>query len=295
MPHLLNDITQQFQSATVGWYGYLFPIANHLFAALAVIEIAWSSIWWALDEGSLTSLWSEFLKRIVSIGFFYAILIHGSTWIPAIIKSFMMLGAGASHIEKIDPSSVLSQGMSIAASVLVPLEHEQLWSNPLAFLIGGFTAVVVAVSYAVIAGELVVTLIESYFVVGAGVIFLGLGSSRWTTSYTTHFLSYAMNVGCKLFVLFLVVGVGVNMAMHWGEMIIQGGAQDMTPFIEVLGGSIVFVFITRSIPNKVSSLMNGSFHSSFSGIVNTAKTMHKATTMAAQAAITGARKLVIRK
>src|SRR4051812_15278433 len=109
--HILNDITQQFNNATSGWHAYLFPIANKLFGTLAVIEIAWAGIWWSLEKQEVNSLWVEMLKRFVSIGIFYSILLYSSTWIPDIINSFMDIGAGASHISKLFPSDVLDQGI----------------------------------------------------------------------------------------------------------------------------------------------------------------------------------------
>lgn len=266
MTAILNDITQQYQAATLGWYNYLFPVANHLFAVLAVIEIAWSGVSWALEKQDMGSLWVEFLKRILFIGFFYAILLHANAWIPAIIKSFMMLGSGASHINKLDPSSIFEQGISIANSVFVPLLKASLFTTGFAYITALLTAFLVVVSFAVIAGELVVTLVESYLVIGAGIIFLGLGSSRWTNSFTTKFLNYAISVGCKLFFLYLIIGVGANMAQNWGQMIVEGGLTNMVPFLEVMGGSLVFVFISWTIPHKAASLMSGAVGSSVAGL-----------------------------
>lgn len=269
MSAILNDITGHYQAATLGWYSYLFPVANHLFGMLAVIEIAWSGLSWALEKQDITSLWVEFLKRIMVIGFFYAILLHGHLWIPAIIKSFMLLGSGASHIDKLDPSNLFDQGLSIANSILIPLERKNLLTHAFECLIGVATAFIVILSFAIIAGELVVTLIESYLVVGAGVLFLGFGSSRWTSSFTTKFLNYALSVGCKLFFLYLVVGVGANMAEHWGQRIIEGGIISLAPLLEVMGGSLVFVYIAWSIPHKAVGLMSGAVGANFGGALAT--------------------------
>lgn len=218
----------------------------------------------------MSSLWQEFLKRIIQIGFFYALLLHAHTWMPAIIKSFVMLGSHASHIDRLDPSSIFSQGISIAGSVLVPLEKLSLFSSGGIYLLGLITALIVNVSFVIIAGELVVTLIESYLILGAGVLFLGLGSSRWTNNYTVSFFTYALNVGCKLLFLYLIIGVGANMAQHWGERLVETGSQSLSPFLEVLGGSIVFLYVTHFIPSKAANILAGPMHNNFSGVTNTA-------------------------
>jgi type IV secretion system protein TrbL len=282
---ILTTITQQYSNATVGWYSYLFPIASHLFAMLAIIELAWSGLWWMVEKSEMTSLWAELLKKIVVIGFFYFIMLNAQTWLPAIIRSFMMIGAGASHLSALDPSSLLSQGISIASTVFIPLEKAGLLNTNLGeWIVAGISSLIILISFAVIAGLLVVTLVESYMVVGAGVLMLGFSSSRWTMQYSINYLTYAISVGVKLFVLYLVVGVGSTIAATWGDLILTEGFKNLSPYFEVLGSSIVFAFIAFSIPAKASSLVSGSSHSSVGALVGAAATAGAATTLPIKAA-----------
>lgn len=266
---ILTTLTQQYQAATSGWYNYLFPIANHLFGMLAVIELAWSGIWWALDKSDVTSLWAELLKKIIAIGFFYSLMLHCQTWIPAIIQSFELAGAGASHIKSLYPSDILDQGISLASAIFVPLKNDG-YLNVGGWILGAFVSLAILICFAIIAGLLVVALVQSYIVVGAGVLLLGFSGSRWTTQYATGFLSYAMTVGTKLFVLFLIVGVGGTMASSWGSLIPTLSLKNMTPLFEVAGGSIVFTFIAWSIPHKAASLLSGASHATFTGLMTAA-------------------------
>lgn len=264
---ILTDITQQYSHATSGWYAYLFPLASHLFAMLGIIELAWSALWWTLEKNDVTSLWTELLKKIISISFFYFILLNAQTWIPAIIKGFMVAGAGASNVSTLDPGSILDQGISIATSVFVPLTHNGILNalNIGGWLVAIFVAIIILICFASIAALLVVTLVESYIVVGAGVLMLGFSSSRWTSQFATNYLMYAINVGVKLFVLYLIVGVGANVANTWGNLILTGGLTNLTPFFEVLGGAMVYAFLAQSIPDKASSIISGGSNSSLSG------------------------------
>lgn len=269
MAAILNEITQSYHAATIGWYSTLFPAANRLFGILAIIEIAWSGLCWTIEKQELSSLLSEFVRKIIVIGFFYFLLLHAQNFLQIINKSFSLLGANASHITKLDPTSVFDQGMSIAADIFEPLKKVSFLTHSSCYLIGGITSVVVTMCFAIIAGELVVTLIESYLVLGAGIFFLGFGSSRWTRDYTIRFLNYAMNVGCKLFFLYLIIGIGSNMTQHWGKVIATADNYNMLPFLEVLGGSLVYLIVTWTIPHKASNLMSGGLHSNMSNAVST--------------------------
>ena len=50
------------------------------------------------------------VRRIMWIGAFYALLINGRNWIPAIISSFETIGQTASGTPGIAPSDVLRRG-----------------------------------------------------------------------------------------------------------------------------------------------------------------------------------------
>src|SRR5207249_3417525 len=77
------------------------------------------------------------------------------------------------------------------------------------------TAFVVVVSFAIIAAQLLVALVESFIVVGAGILFVGFSGARWTKFFTERYLSYVASVGVKLFVLYLIMGVGMSIAARW--------------------------------------------------------------------------------
>lgn len=51
----------------------------------------------------------------------------------------------------------------------------------------------------------------------------------------------------------------------------------MAPFLEVMGGSLVFVFIAWSIPNKAASLMGGTVSASFAGVFATSNLVQSVT------------------
>lgn len=277
---ILTNITQQYSHATNSWYAYLFPLASHLFAMLGIIELAWSALWWTLEKNDVTSLWTELLKKIITISFFYFILLNAQTWIPAIIKGFMVAGAGAANISTLDPATILDQGISVATSVFVPLTHNGILNalNIGGWIVAVFVALIILVCFVSIAGLLVVTLVESYIVVGAGVLMLGFSSSRWTTKFATNYLMYAINVGVKLFVLYLIIGVGANVANTWGNLILTGGLTNLTPFFEVLGGAMVYAFLAQSIPDKASSIISGASSASFSdALENMSQTTRAAT------------------
>jgi hypothetical protein len=56
-----------------------------------------------------------------------------------------------------------------------------------------------------------------------GVLFLGFAGSRWTKFFTERYLSYIASIGVKLFVLYLIMGVGMSIAARWMPVLERGG------------------------------------------------------------------------
>ena len=115
-----NDILSQMRSFRGQWMTNVWTYARNLFWLLAFIEFAWSVIALALDKTDRQCWMAGLVRKLMWIGAFYALLQNGSTWIPAIIDSFELIGSSAAGMSgPLDPGSVFVQGLTIAGSLLV--------------------------------------------------------------------------------------------------------------------------------------------------------------------------------
>lgn len=64
---------------------------------------------------------------------------------------------------------------------------------------------------------------ERLIVIGASILFLRFAGSRWTKFFTGRYLSDVAFVGVKLFVLYLIMGVGIGIAARWMPILEWGG------------------------------------------------------------------------
>src|SRR5438093_4394621 len=254
---ILNDIVRDYESISAAWFTALFPIAQAVFWVLALIELVWAAMWWAVDREDGLGVLTALLRKVVAVGFFYALLLNGGTWIPAVVSGFRQAGASASSLPDLNPTGVFDQGLVLANAMLNAVEGLGLLEGLFASLVAALTALVVVVAFAIIAAQLLVALVESFIVIGAGILLLGFAGSRWTKFFTERYLSYVASVGVKLFVLYLIMGVGVSIAARWVPIIGRGGFSPI-PFFYVTGGALVFLFLTWHIPSVAGSMMAGA-------------------------------------
>ena len=73
---ILDGIVQTFELATQTWFSTLFPIAQNLFFALMVIQIAWAGIWSTLvRHESGEQVLVHLLRQVFVLSILYTVLI----------------------------------------------------------------------------------------------------------------------------------------------------------------------------------------------------------------------------
>jgi type IV secretion system protein TrbL len=278
---ILSGLAQQFQMATTSWAATALAFASNLFFALVAIEMAWSGVTYVLQKDGLPEFFTAIALKLLSVGFFLILLQpeFGSAWINDIIASFMQAGSaigGQPLYGPNDPSAIFNCGTDIAGAMITSLSGGGVSLDLLGLLEAYVTALVcalgVVLAFAVVAGQLLVTLIESYIVIGGGLFFLGFTGSRWTLVFGEKYLGYIFSVGTKLFMLELIVGLGYGLGQQWAALF-TGDSVPPATYIEVVGAALVFGFVAWQIPGLAASLMNGAPRMTLGSLLSNIGTM----------------------
>src|SRR5258706_11515453 len=266
-----SSILDEYQGLQNGWITKLLGAAQRVFFLLAGIEVAWSFTLLAIEKADFQALTATIVRKIMWIGIFYAILLYGVTpggggWIPAIINSFHILGQNASSVGPLSPSAIVGFGVNMCVDLLYSLKGADFLTGFASSMALVFCAVIIFLSYLAIAIQFVVAMVESYLVIGAGVIFLGFGGSRWTAAYVERYIAYAVSVGMKILVLYLLVGAGMTVSQGWMQ-VAQTAATSIDPArtgFDLAAAAVMFLCVCWMSP-KISSAMLGGVASMSGG------------------------------
>jgi type IV secretion system protein TrbL len=284
-----SQIMDQFRNQRILWTTNVWVYANTLFGILAVIEFAWSAAVMLLEKSDLQSWTSALIRKLMWIGAFYALLLNGRIWIPAIIDSFTQMGQNAAGLGALSPSGVFIQGLSLAGALLDGASTSNFFSNPGASLALAFAALIIVVSYTLITINFIVTLVESYLVVSVGFIFLGFGGSRWTAPYTERYIGLAVSIGIKILLLYCLISAGFGLSLGWideAQSIAASARPVMTAF-DVMGGSLIFMMCCWQIPKLFAAVIGGSPALTGGDLVATAAVVGGAALAVGGAAVAG--------
>jgi len=258
-----SQILQQYRNFRITWITNIWPYANTLFALLAMIEFAWSAAVMALEKSDLQSWTSALIRKIMWLGAFYALLLYGRQWIPAIIDSFSQLGgaaAGISGNQGLAPSDVFMTGLNIAGALMGAASTSAFFTNPATSIAVMIAAALVVLGFTAITIQYIVAIVESYLVVSAGVIFLGFGGSRWTTPYVERYIGLGVSTGVKIMILYMLIAAGLNLSNGWlseANGIGTSPNPSMTAF-DVMGAGLIFMALCWQVPKLFAAVLGGS-------------------------------------
>ena len=255
-----SQILDQYRNQRITWTTNIWPFANTLFGILATIEFAWSAAVMLLERTDLQSWTSALIRKMMWIGAFYALLLNGRIWIPAIIDSFEKIGQTSSGFNGISPSAVFAQGINIAGALMDGASTSAFFTNTGACLSLIVAAALIVLAFTGITIQFVVAMVESYIVVAAGFIFLGFGGSRWTAPYTERYIGLAVSVGVKIMMIYLLIGTGMDVALTWvndAQQVAASPSPAMGAF-GIMGSALIFLMLCWQIPKLFAAVLGGS-------------------------------------
>ena len=255
-----SAMLDQFRAVRMTWLSVAANYANRLFGLLALIEFAWTAAILVLERTDLQGWTAALIRKMMFIGAFFALLNFGADWIPRIINSFQQIGQNASGLGSLAPTDILVQGLNITGNLLSGAASSGWLGNIGTALSLVFAALLAFLAFLGLTVQLVVTLVESYLVVGAGFIFLGFGGSRWTAPYVERYISLAVSTGVKVMVLYLLLGAGLTLTNGWvvAARAIPGSAEPAVDALDIAASAVLLLMICWNVPKFTAAILGGT-------------------------------------
>lgn len=263
---IVKDALNAYAPLQNQWRDAILPFTYNLFWLLVLLDVTYSAMQHVIERKTLEDTTGWITRKFITILFFYTLIKMSGEWIPQIIDSFALIGKTASNVPNLTPDGILEKGYNLALGLFSQLGELGI-KDQMTFAIPVlFTAIFLLLGFAVIAGQLLITLIESYIVIGAGIIMLGFSGSKWTSDMATSYLKYAVGTGVKIMLAFLIIGAGLSI---FSKMSIDPDQFINSVFALILQTAI-FLFLSWNIPSLASAMMSGSPSSTLGGALGVA-------------------------
>ncbi|HAM3985209.1 P-type conjugative transfer protein TrbL [Escherichia coli] len=244
---LLDLVLQQSHQ----WSGKLYYYAIRLFWLLATIQFVWTLMPLVMKQADFGEIVGELLRFVMVIGFFLAVMTYSVEWSTAIVDSFRDAAASASGLGRaLEPGDMLAVALDFGRTMV---EGISVFSPAKGILIA-VCAVLVLACFAFIAAFMFVTLVESYVIINASVLFFGFGGSQWTRDFAIAPMRFTVAIGAKLFVFTLIVGLIVQSAKQW----LAAYTNDEASLMTMVGLALVCCYLTKTIPDLIGGMISGT-------------------------------------
>ena len=302
-----DTIANDYEQATSSWISAMSGAAHTLFWSLAGIDFTWTAITMALKGVDFQQWVAGFIRKLLTIGLFAAILDNGQAWTQGLVNFFIGLGSSAGGVSttSLSASGILGSGIDIAGAMFNGASGAASQSSQNSTFLGGAAAALtgglgllehfaptiilaigaffIVVSFAIVACHFVMAMVEAYVVLGAGYVFLGFGGSRWTVPYLEKYIGLLIAAGVRIMVIELLIGLAQQLSQQWIAQaqsiasvpdLLDGGTVNgayvgIQNEFALVGSILIFGILCWTVPQIASNVIGGSLSMSGGDMIGT--------------------------
>ncbi|WP_407844165.1 P-type conjugative transfer protein TrbL [Desulfovibrio falkowii] len=249
---ILGKIASKYYEKANSWGNQLEDFAKRLFKWFLLADILMfgiaGGIAMAAGGKNIGQVIGELtVSVIIPAAFMFCVIEYYQQWSSEIIKGMGYIAGTVEPKSAIGASSFFKAGINLFDGIWSAFTVTDPSTWPL--ILAGIVLIVV---YALMAMKILLIKCESYIVLNAGIIILGLGAFSQTRSYAVNFITYVLSVAVKLYVMQLIIGIAFSFVDEF-----LATPPDMNNSIVILGASIVMLGLLSTIPDMCAGIIQG--------------------------------------
>ena len=255
-----NDLMTVFSNTVSAGFAALQGPVNGVFGLMIALVVALTGIQWALSSNR--EVLASGFGKVLLIGSF-AYLINDWERLSLVIQAgFVDLGlrAGGGNLSRADflnPGAILQQGWDIVKALgETPAFGENSLDLVGAFtdaLILGLAMIGIMIAFAVLALQIIVTLLEFKIVTLGGFVLLPFGIWSKSSFLAERPLGFVVSSGLKVLALAIVV----SGARSVFDQLQPSANPDLYEALAILAASLLLAMLALFIPNLAAALVSG--------------------------------------
>jgi type IV secretion system protein TrbL len=260
---LLNEMVALYGASSAVMLARVVPLILPLHVALFTVQFGWDLVVWTLAGEE--SVLARAARKLLVFLFSYGLIILLPIWLAPFLQGWEWLGQEVSGLAGLSPSAIFDQGLSLGFTLF------DSWAKVISVVVPGvgtyrtLAMVIVIAAFGLVALQLARLLVEAAIALGGLPILLAFLGHRATFGMGEGFLRYLVDLGVRIYVVFLIVGVGRDLGAEWERMLSSwSGVLDPRVSFVILLSSILFALLVWALPRTIAQKVSGGF--GFGGI-----------------------------
>lgn len=272
---LITRIHQGYVQAA-GTYAAIFVgYTLNLFWSLVLLDLLYHMIMFhKTGNGELDEFYKMIFFRVIYAGFFFLIVSKGGEVADfiyqVVVNDFarQMINAGvgavgwAAGVDAVSPADFLDIGFSICFAIT---EKAGFWSGT--GLMVNIIALILIILFMLIIAEIVVAMIEYYFVASIGYFLLAFGGLTATQSIVWNYWKTLFAQSFKIMAIYAVttISFGFIQAVAGTDAQIEAIVSDTESLLVLVASVFLFSILVHKVPERLTGVITGAM---FNGSVN---------------------------
>ena len=255
-----NDLMMVFSNTISSGFAALNGPVSSIFGLMIALVVALTGLGWAISPNR--DLLASAFAKILLIGFFAYLINDWQGLTETIFSGFLAIGLMAgggslSQSEFLNPGAIIETGWQIVKTIgEAPIAAENpadMAGHFIDAIIIGFAMLGIMLSFAILALQIIITLIEFKIVTLGGFILLPFGIFSKTAFMAERPLGYVVSSGLKVLALAMIVS-GAHSVF---SQLTPKPTADIYEALTLLTASMLLAMLAVFAPNMASSLITG--------------------------------------
>ena len=255
-----NTLMVVFSNTVTAGFDALSGPVNSVFGLMIALVVALTGIQWALSPNR--DLLAAGFGKVLLVGAFAWLINDWQTLSETLYAGFIELGlaaggGGLSRAEFLNPGAILQQGWEIVKALgetPAPVDNPlDVMGNLADALILGLAMIGIMLAFAVLALQIIVSLLEFKIVTLGGFVLLPFGIWNKTAFLAERPLGYVVSAGLKVLALAIVV----SGAQSIFDQLQPSANPDIYEALALLVAALLLAMLAIFIPNLASALVTG--------------------------------------
>ena len=254
-PEILTEILKSYLNIFTGYFHHASGYANSLLYWIIALEVVLLGVSIALGRGVSPA---DIFSKIFTIGIFTFIIFSYATLLDGLFQSFLKAGLNSagqtlSETEFLNPSALYHRGLEAAEPFRKP--ESAGWLNIARFIPLLIIFMVIVFSYAFMAIQVTLTILEFYIVSTLAVIFLPFGINKKTSFLADKAISGIIASGFKIMVMAAVTAASISVLE---QVINLNPKMEFTSMFSFMVASMTVAMIMWRAPAIASGMISGT-------------------------------------
>jgi type IV secretion system protein TrbL len=259
-PQTANDLMVVFSNTVSAGFDALTGAVDGAFGLMIALVVALTGIQWALSSNR--DVLAAGFGKVLLIGAFAYVIndwqgLSQTLWNGFVDLGLAAGGGGLSRAQFLNPGEILEQGWQIVKALgetPAPVDNPlDVVGNFTDALILGLAMIGIMLAFAVLALQIIVTLLEFKIVTLGGFVLLPFGIWAKSAFLAERPLGYVAASGLKVLALAIVV----SGARSVFDQLQPSAAPDLYEALAILAAALLLAMLALFIPNLASALVTG--------------------------------------